>query len=161
MCPTPLARDGIVYAIGGRNPQNGLAIRAGGRGDVTGSHVVWKINKGSNVPSPVLHDGHLYFAHENLGVVYCANAKTGEMVYEERLNPNPGQIYASPVLADGKLYYLGRQGRMVVVAAQPKFGVLADNTLENNRGVFNATPTFDGNRLLLRSNHALYCLAAK
>lgn len=161
MCPTPLARDGIVYAIGGRNPQNGLAIRAGGRGDVTGSHVVWKINKGSNVPSPVLHDGHLYFAHENLGVVYCANAKTGDIVYEERLSPNPGQIYASPVLADGKLYYLGRQGRMVVVAAQPKFAVLADNTLENNRGVFNATPTFDGNRLLIRSNRALYCLGAK
>lgn len=158
MCPTPLTRDGIVYAIGGRNPQNGLAIRAGGRGDVTGSHLVWKINKGSNVPTPVLHGDHLYWAHENLGVVYCASAKTGDIVYEERLNPNPGQIYASPVLADGKLYYLGRQGRMVVVAASPKFAVLGESTLENNRGVFNATPAFDGSRLLLRSNRALYAI---
>ena len=161
MCPTPLTRDGIVYAIGGRNPQNGLAIRAGGRGDVTGSHLVWKINKGSNVPTPVLHGDHLYFAHENLGVVYCASAKTGEVVYEERLSPNPGQIYASPVLGGGKLYYLGRQGRMVIVAASPKFEVLADNTLENNRGVFNATPAFDGGRLLLRSNRTLYCICEK
>lgn len=161
MCPTPLARDGIVYAIGGRSPQNGLAIKTGGRGDVTGSHLVWKINKGSNVPTPILHGDHLYFAHENLGVVYCASAKTGDMVCEERLNPNPGQIYASPVLADGKLYYLGRQGRMVVVAANPKFAVLADNTLENNRGVFNATPAFEGSRLLIRSNRALYAIGGK
>ena len=82
-------------------------------------------------------------------------------VYEERLSPNPGQIYASPVLGGGKLYYLGRQGRMVIVAASPKFEVLADNTLENNRGVFNATPAFDGGRLLLRSNRTLYCIGEK
>ena len=158
MCPTPIAKDGIVYAIGGRNPQNGLAIRAGGRGEVSGSHVLWKINKGSNVPSPLLHDGHLYFASDSLAVAYCANAKTGEIVYEERLNQRLQGIYASPVLADGKLYYVGRTGLTVVLAASPKFQQLAENSLENRRGYFNATPTFDDNRLLLRSNRALYCL---
>ncbi len=161
MCPTPIARDGIVYAIGGRNPQNGLAIRAGGRGEVSGSHVLWKINKGSNVPSPVLHDGHLYFASDSLAVAYCANAKTGEMVYEERLNQSLQGIYASPVLADGRLYYFGRTGLAVVLAASPKFQVLAENSLENRRGYFNSTPAFDGNRLLVRSNRALYCIGAK
>lgn len=158
MCPTPVTENGMVYTIGGRNPNGGLAIRAGGRGDVTGSHVVWKVNKGSNVPSPILHDGYLWFAHENLGVVYCVNAKTGELVFEERLNPSPGQIYASPVLADGRLYFTGRGGRTVVVAARPKFEQLAVNTLEGNRGVFNASPALSGSRLLLRSNRALYCL---
>ena len=123
--------------------------------------MLFRSNKGSNVPTPVLHGDHLYFAHENLGVVYCASAKTGEVVYEERLSPNPGQIYASPVLGGGKLYYLGRQGRMVIVAASPKLEILADNTLENNRGVFNATPAFDGGRLLLRSNRTLYCIGEK
>ena len=83
------------------------------------------------------------------------------MVYEERLNPNPGQIYASPVLADGKLYYLGRGGVAVVLAAEPVFRKLADNTLENGRGVFNATPAFQGRHLLIRSNRALYCLGDK
>jgi len=63
MCPTPVTERGIVYSIGERNPNGGLAIRAGGRGDVTGSHVTWKVNKGSNVPSPILHRGHLWFAH--------------------------------------------------------------------------------------------------
>ncbi len=161
MCPTPVAQDGIIYAIGGRNPQNGLAIRAGGTGEVSGSHVLWKINKGSNVPSPVLHDGHLYFASDSLAVAYCANAKTGEIVYEERLNQGLQGIYASPVLADGKLYYFGRAGLSVVLAASPKFQVLTENSLENRRGYFNSTPAFDGNRLLLRSNRALYCIGAK
>lgn len=158
MCPTPVAEDGIIYVIGGRTPNGALAIRAGGRGDVTASHLVWKAGKGSNVPSPILHDGHLYFAHENLGIVYCLNARTGEVLYEERLEPSPGQIYASPVLADGKIFYTARGGRTVVVAASPKFEKLAENTLESNRGVFNSTPAISGARLLLRSNRALYCL---
>jgi outer membrane protein assembly factor BamB len=158
MCPTPVTEDGIVYAIGGRTPNGALAIRAGGKGDVTGSHVAWKIGKGSNVPSPILHDGHLYFAHENLGIIYCVNAKTGDVVFEERLEPNPGQIYASPVVADGKIYFTARGGRTVTVAAKPKFERLGDSTLEGNRGVFNSTPAIAGDRLLLRSNKALYCI---
>lgn len=161
MCPTPVVENGIVYSIGGRNPNGGLAIRAGGRGDITGSHVVWKVNKGSNVPSPVLHDGYLYFAHENLGVVYCVNARSGEVVYEERLEPSPGQIYASPVLVDGKVYFMGRGGKTVVIAAKPKFERLADSALEGNRGAFNASPAIAGNRLLLRSNVALYCVGQR
>ena len=158
MCPTPVAENGIVYVIGGRTPNGALAIRAGGRGDVTASHLIWKTGKGSNVPSPILHDGHLYFAHENLGIVYCLNAKTGEVVYEERLEPSPGQIYASPVLADGRIFYTSRGGRTVIIAANPKFEKLGENTLESNRGVFNSTPAISGSRLLLRSNRALYCL---
>jgi outer membrane protein assembly factor BamB len=158
MCPTPVVENGVVYVIGGRTPNGALAIRAGGRGDVTASHVLWKTGKGSNVPSPILHDGHLYFAHENLGIVYCLNAKTGEVVHEERLEPSPGQIYASPVLAGGNLFYTGRGGRTMVVAGSPKFAKLAENTLESNRGVFNSTPALAGSRLLLRSNRALYCI---
>lgn len=161
MCPTPVVEDGIVYVIGGRTPNGALAIRAGGRGDVTESHVVWKVNKGSNVPSPILHDGHLYFAHENLGIVYCLNARTGELVFEERLEPSPGQIYASPVLADGRIYFTGRGGRTAVIAASPKFGKLGKNTLESNRGMFNSSPAIAGNKILLRSNRALYCIGEK
>jgi outer membrane protein assembly factor BamB len=159
MCPTPVVEGGLVYAIGGRKPNGGLAVRAGGRGDVTGSHVVWKTDKGSNVPSPILHDGHLYYADDNRGVVYCVDAKTGDMVYSEELAPSPGQIYASPVLAAGRLYFTGRGGRTAVVAAKPKFNLLASNVLESGRGVFNATPALSGKNLLIRSNKFLYCIA--
>ena len=161
MCPTPVVQDGIAYVIGGRTPNGALAIRAGGRGEVTASHVIWKAGKGSNVPSPILHEGHLYFAHENLGIIYCLNAKTGEVVFEERLEPSPGQIYASPVLVDGKIYFTARGGRTVVVAAKPKFERLADNTLEGDRGVFNSSAAVAGNRILLRSNKFLYALGGK
>lgn len=161
MCPTPVTQAGIVYAIGGRTPNGALAVRAGGRGDVTETHRLWKVTKGSNVPSPILHNGHLYFAHENLGIVYCLDAKTGQLIYEERLEPSPGQIYASPLLANERIYYVGRGGRAVVVSAKPKFERLADNVLEGGRGVFNASLAATGNHLLLRSDKYLYCLGQK
>jgi hypothetical protein len=161
MCPTPIFHDGVLYAIGGRSGNGGLAVRVGGTGDVTSSHVLWSLSKGSNVPSPILHDGHLYFAHENLGVANCVNAKTGEVVYAERLAPNPGQIYSSPILAGGKIYYTGRGGQTVVVSAEPSFKILSTAKLENGRGVFNASPAVHENRLLLRSNKFLYCIGSK
>ncbi|HEX2751423.1 MAG TPA: PQQ-binding-like beta-propeller repeat protein [Verrucomicrobiales bacterium] len=161
MCPEPVFKDGILYCIGGRSGTGGLAIRTGGSGDVTATHVLWSLPKGTNVPSPILHDGHVYYAHENLGVVNCINAKSGEVVYSERLDPNPGQIYASPVLAGGKLYYLGRGGQAVIVSAEPQFKVLSKAKLENGRGVFNASPAITGNRMLIRSNKFLYCIGSK
>ena len=158
MVPSVVARDGIVYCIGGRSGDS-LAVRAGGRGDVTQSHRLWTRNKGSNVSSPILHDGHLYWMHEKLGIAYCADATTGEIVYEERL-PRAGQIYASPVLADGKLYYVNRGGRVFVVSAEPEFKLLATNELED-RGRFDASPAVADNRLFLRSNRFLYCIGKK
>lgn len=161
MCPLPKVQDGVLYAVGGRSGTGGLAVKLGGSGDVTESHRLWTLQKGTNVPSPILHDGHLYFAHENLGLAHCVDLKTGEFVYSERMDPNPGQIYASPVFAGGKIYYTGRGGKTVVVKAAPKFEVLSSATLEGGRGVFNASPAIQGNRLFIRSNKALYCIGAK
>jgi outer membrane protein assembly factor BamB len=158
ICPTPVVQEDRVYVVGGRGPAVTMAIRAGGRGAVDSSHVLWNTPKGSNVPSPILHDGHLYYVHENLGVALCVEAKTGEVVYEERLSPGPGQVYASPVMAEGRIYYLGRGGRTVVLAAVPRLEVLAENVLEGGRGEFLASPGFDGPHLLIRSRRALYCL---
>jgi outer membrane protein assembly factor BamB len=155
MVPSLVAHEGVVYCVGGRTG-GALAVRAGGRNEVTQSHRIWTGRKGSNVTSPLFHEGHLYWAHENLGIVYCAEAKTGNIVYEERL-PRGGQVYASPVLADGKIYYIARNGRTFVVSAQPRFELLATNDLEE-RGIFNASPAVAGGQLFVRSNRALYCL---
>ncbi|MBI2924364.1 MAG: PQQ-like beta-propeller repeat protein [Verrucomicrobia bacterium] len=124
---------------------------------MTAGHGLWRLSKGSNVSSPVYHDGHLYFAHENLGVVNCVEARTGKIVYEERLTPSPGQIYSSPVLADGKLYYVSRRGSVFVLAAKPTFEQLARNDL-GDRTTFNASPALADGRLLLRSDQFLYCI---
>ncbi|MEZ6128665.1 MAG: PQQ-binding-like beta-propeller repeat protein [Planctomycetaceae bacterium] len=155
MVPSAVVQDDVVYCLGGRSG-GALAVRGGGRNDVEPSHVVWTGNKGSNVTSPVVHDGHLYWMSEKLGVAYCADAATGNIVYEERL-PRAGQVYASAVLADGKIYYVARNGKTFVVAAKPVFELLATNETEE-RGRFDASPAIADGALFLRSNRFLHCI---
>lgn len=159
VCPSVVAHDQVVYAIGGGHTS--LAVRAGGRGDVTDTHTVWRQSKGSNVSSPVYHEGHLYWASESQGIVYCQHAATGEIVYEERLSPRPGLIYGSPILADGKLYYVSQHEGTYVVAARPQFELLAHNTIEDDDGRTNASLAVTGGQLLLRSDRALYCIGSQ
>lgn len=156
MVPTGVAGDGTVYYLGGRSGISALAVRAGGSGDVTDTHRLWTSKAGSNVTSPILKDGHLYWMSEKAGIAYCAKADTGELLYEQRL-PRAGQVYASPVAAAGRLYYLTRGGKMFVVAAEPKFKQLATNVLDDGSR-FDASPAVEGNRLLLRSEKFLYCV---
>lgn len=158
MVPTLVAHEGIIYCTGGRS-QNALAIRAGGKGDVTKQNRVWTLRKGTNVPSPIYHEGHMYFISDTTNIAYCVEAKTGKVVYEERLE-RAGQVYASPVLADGKLYYVARDGRTFVLAAGPTFKVLATNDLRDG-SAFNSTPAIADGRLYLRSDKFLYCLGGK
>lgn len=161
MVPSMVCHEGVVFCIGGRSGQAGaLAIRAGGRGDVTGTHRLWRTGKWSNVSSPVYHDGHLYFAQEQRGVACCLDAKTGKVIYEEPLEPRSGQVYASGVLADGKLYYVSRRGGAYVLPAKPAFKVLAHNSL-GDRSAFNASPAVSESQLLIRSDARLYCLGEK
>ncbi len=158
MVPGMVAKDGIVYCIGGRSG-GALAVRGGGSGDVTAERRLWTGKKGSNVSSLLLHDGHLYWMNDNNETAYCADAKTGEVLYEERVN-RIGQVYASPVLADGKIYYLSRNGSVAVVAANPKYELLALNDF-GDRSAFNSSPAIAGERIYIRSNKFLYCLGAK
>jgi len=161
MVPSMVAHEGVVYCIGGRSGKAAaLAVRAGGRGDVTATHRLWRVEKFSNVSSPVVHDGHLYFAHEQQGTATCLDARTGNLVYEQPLQPRSGQVYASPVLADGKLYYVSRRGGTYVLPARPAFEVLAHNLL-GDRSTFNASPAVSGGLLLLRSDKFLYCLGTR
>jgi len=155
MVPSLVVDRGVAYCVGGR-PSAGLAVKLGGRGDVTDSHRLWTASKGSIVSSPVVQGDYLYWAHEALGIVYCAELATGNIIYEERL-PRAGQFYSSPLLADGKIYYLTRNGKTFVVAAKPQFELLATNDL-GERATFNACPVAADGRLFLRSDKTLYCL---
>jgi outer membrane protein assembly factor BamB len=159
ICPSVIAHDGVVYVIGGRT-NTALAIRAGGTGDVTATHALWHLNRGSNVSSPVYHAGHLYWASESRGIFYCVNAKDGKLVYEERLRPSPDRIYASPVLADGKLYLVSQTDGTYVIDAKPEYKLLARNSL-GDESVFNASPAVADGRMFLRSDRALYCIGLR
>ena len=101
------------YAIQG----SALAIRAGGRGDVSETHRLWETPGGATVPSPVYYDGHLYWVRGG-GTASCLNVSTGKIVFRERLSPNAGRIYASVIAADGKLYCVSQQNGTYVLAAR-------------------------------------------
>jgi outer membrane protein assembly factor BamB len=152
VCPSVVAYDGVVYAL---QYDAFAAVKAGGRGDVTKSHTLWQKKFGAVVPSPVYHDGHLYWAKDTF---YCIKASNGAVVYKERPDPAPDHLYGSPVLADGKIYYVSRQEGTFVVEASPKWKVLAHNTIQTDDSVFNASPAVSNSQLLLRSDRYLYCI---
>ena len=161
MVPSTVVEDGVSYWIGGRSGA-AFAVRLGGEGDVSDTHRVWTGTTNSNVPSPLVHQGHMFWASDNQGIVYCAEAATGKIVYQERL-PRADQFYASPILAEGKIYYITRSGKTFVVAASPNFELLATNDLrsDDERGTFNACPVVADGRLLIRSDKYLYCIDEK
>jgi outer membrane protein assembly factor BamB len=159
VCPSAIAHDGVVYAIGGGGTS--LAVKAGGEGEVTKSHELWKVNKGSNVSSPIYLNGHLYWANDHGGTVHCQDAATGKFLYSERLEPDPGIIYSSPVLAGGKLYYVSQTNGTYVVAADPKFRLLAHNVIDADKSRANASIAVSNGQLFLRTDQALYCIGSK
>ena len=168
VCPSIVAQNGVVFAIGARKSA-AIAVRAGGKGDVTESHTVWRLDRGSNVSSPVVFENHLYWADEKGRRVFCADAKTGKLVYEEALPAIQGtagrgegaRIYASPVVADGNVFYLNRSGTTFVIKAAPSFKLVAQNHIDNDKGRFNASPAVHKNQLLIRSDETLYCIGKR
>lgn len=157
ICPSSIAEGNVVYTIGGRK-NTAIAVRSGGRGDVSESHVLWRTGKGSNVSSPVYLDGYLYWFHEKNGVAVCLNAANGEVVYEERLDPRPDLIYSSVLAADGKLYGLSQHNGTYVLAAKPEFQQLAVNKLGDDSSRANASPIVSEGQILLRTDEAIYCI---
>ncbi|GAB4152467.1 MAG: hypothetical protein Tsb009_28390 [Planctomycetaceae bacterium] len=160
VCPSAIAHDGIVYVIGGRK-NTAIAVRAGGKGDVTNSHVLWRVGVGSNVVSPVYHDGHIYWVHEGRGTAYCLDAKTGQTVYKKRLTPRPGLVYSSPTVADGKIYVVSQHKGTYVLKASPEFEQLARNEFSDDQARSNACPVVHNGQLLLRSDAYIYCVGKK
>ncbi len=162
--------EGAVYVTGGFPTQGTVAIKPGGKGDITKTGSLWNINSASYIPSPIYHDGHLYVIND-AGFALCIEAKTGKEVFRERVmsgGQGGGQgggrrgggkpFYASPVLVDGKLYCPSRKNGTFVIAAKPKYELLATNVIASDDSQMNAMPAVDANRLYLRSDKALYCI---
>lgn len=155
--PSPVAHQGLIYAFAGR-PNRLLAIRPGGRGDVSDTHVVWSAEGvGSGITSPLLYGDYLY-AVDDRGIAGCVEAATGEVLYTKRLDATGAKFYASPVAADGKLYAVSREQGAYVLKTGPQFELLARNRFESDTSVFNASPAVHNGHLLLRTNRYLYCL---
>jgi outer membrane protein assembly factor BamB len=142
-----------LTAIAARGKNQLLAIRPGGKGDITDSHVVWSETKGlPYVPSPLYYQGHIYTIRDG-GMASCFEAKTGKTVYlQERLDA-PGSYYASPVAANGNIYAASLNGVVVVFQAGETFKVTARNNLEER---IMGTPAIADNKLYVRTAGHLY-----
>ena len=148
---SPVIAGGLIIAPTRVKPM--LAIRPGGRGDVTGTHVAWKFDRGPDVPTPV-SDGKLLYIVDDRGIVHALDLKDGSIVYgPERLKP---AIYsASPVLADGKIYVTSEEGVTSVFRAGPKFELLSQNAVDEYTL---STIAVSGGRLFLRTEKNLYAI---
>lgn len=153
ICPSIVSHKGVLYAMGGRSSKI-VALRSGGRGDVTSTHKLWQADVGANVCSPVVNDGYLFWVSDRNKTAYCLSINDGSIIYSEQAGPQP---YASPLLADGKLYVVTRNGGTLVLAAKPQFEQLALNKL-NDRSTFNASAIAYNGTLILRSDENLYCI---
>jgi outer membrane protein assembly factor BamB len=124
---SPLAVKDVVVAPSRVRPL--LALRAGGRGDVTATHTLWSFDQGPDVPTPVTDGKHLYVVNDR-GIVHVLEVATGKLVYgPQRLKP---AIYSgSPVLADGRIYVTNEEGLTSVFKAGPAFELLAENALDD------------------------------
>ena len=133
-----------------------VAIKAGGRGDVTATHTAWTFDRGPDVPTPVT-DGTLLYSVDDRGVVHVLDVKTGAVVYgPERLKP---AIYsASPILADGKIYVTSEEGLTSVFAAGSKFELLAENPSEEYTL---STMAASQGQLFLRTEKHFYAIGKK
>ena len=158
VCPSVISHEGVVYATGGRGTQYTLAVRAGGRGDVTETHQLWRVDKGSNVSSPVYHNQHVYVMNDGRGVAYCFAAANGKLLYERRLEPRPGLIYSSPTVAGDGIYFVSQHAGTYVLAARPDFEIVAHNVFHDDDSRSNACPVVHRGQILLRNDRYLYCI---
>jgi len=151
---SPIIFDEIIYAPTRVKPL--LALKAGGRGDVTNSHVLWSTPNGPDVPTPVT-DGKYFYVVKDNGVMWCLDAKTGAEVYANQ-RIKPGIYSSSPVLADGKIYVTNEDGLTTVVAAGPKFAVVAENPLND---YVLSSPAISEGRIYIRAAQHLYAIGKK
>jgi outer membrane protein assembly factor BamB len=143
---------GMANAFVSANEDLMLALRPGGEGDVTETHIAWRQRRGlPELPSPLFYQGRLYLV-KNGGVVSCLDPKTGKQVYRERLGAT-GPYYASPIAADGAIYAASEAGVVSVFKAGETFAALAENDL-GERTV--ATPAIVGDRLYVRTEKHLF-----
>lgn len=150
--PSPVLGEGLIFTSSGFEDPTIRAIRPGGRGDVTDSHIVWEQKRGvPALPSPLYVDPYLYTITRD-NILYCFEASTGDVVWQERLD---GNYSASPLFADGRIYITSEAGKTTVLEPGPQYQELATNDLS---GKTMASIAVSQGNFFLRSGDALYCI---
>ena len=153
--PAPVVIGDLVCVCTGFFKPEILAIRLDGEGDVTESHIAWKISKQvPNMPSPVIAGEAIYFINDT-GVASCAKTSDGSVLWTKRIS---GNYASSPIYADGKIYFSSREGKTTVLRHGQEYEEIAVNSLD---GQLMASPGVIGESLLLRTNSHLYRIGGK
>jgi hypothetical protein len=153
--PTPVYHDGVVYASRGNFGSPYMAVKTGGEGDVTATHVKWEVKTGAPYVSSLLYyRGLIYMATEN-GIVSCIDSATGETVWKDRFG---GVFTASPVAAEGHIYLVNEAGDAFVLNAGREKKVLARNSIAERTL---ASPALSRGRILLRTDEHLIAIGPR
>ena len=157
--PTPVVGEGLIFAASGRAGPT-LAIRPGGDGDVTNSHVAWRTSRGSPfVTSPLVYDGILYLVNDMTSIATAYEAKSGTLLWQGRLGDAARESFSpSPVAVDGKVFFTNDLGETFVVRAGREFQLLHVNRL-NARTL--ASPALVDGRWYFRTANELVAIGRR
>lgn len=145
--------DTIVGFSGFGGPY--LAVKPGGKGDVTETHRLWREEKATQrVGSGVMVGDHVYILNEN-GTAQCIERLTGKTLWTERAG---GRAWGSMVYADGRIYVTDQQGETLVMAAKPTFEVLSRNPLGERS---QSSPAVSNGEIFIRTYQHLWCIGSK
>jgi outer membrane protein assembly factor BamB len=151
----PVLGHGMIFFPTGFSAGQLFAVRTGGEGLITDTHVVWKVKRGvSNKPSILLVDDLIYMIGDT-GIASCVDARTGEQVWQQRIG---GEYSASPVYADGRLWFFSEDGKTTVLEPGRVFKQVAENRLDEG---FLASPAIAGKAFYLRTRTHLYRIEEK
>ncbi len=151
----PVLGHGMIFYPTGFSNGQLYAVRTGGNGLVTDTHVAWRVKRGaSNKPSILLIDDLIYMIGDT-GIASCVEAKTGEIVWQQRIG---GEYSASPVYADGKIWLFSEEGKTTAFKPGRTFEKLAENNLDEG---FLASPAIAGKAFFLRTRTHLYRIEKK
>ena len=151
---SPSVGDNTVFGLGGL-PAATLAVRLGGRGDVTKTHRLWETRrKQRRIGSGVFHNGYLFVAN-SVGIAECIDAKTGEVVWKKRLG---GNLWGSILLADGRLFCSNTNGTVFVLNAGPEYQLIATNEMKEH---LKAALAPSDDQLFIRTYENLYCVGRR
>lgn len=153
--PRPVLGHDLLFVATGYHRAELLAIRAGGKGDVTETHIAWRTATGAPLTPSVLLVGDELYAVNDSGIASCFDARTGRVHWQERLD---GNYSASPLFADGRIYFQNEAGLGTVLKADKVFTKLATNDLQERTL---ASPAVAAGALFIRTEKHLYRIERK
>jgi outer membrane protein assembly factor BamB len=151
---SPIVHGDLLFAPSRERPL--LALKPGGRGDVTKSHVLWSFNNGPDVPTPVTDGMYLYSINDR-GILYCLDARSGKVVYGPQRLRN-ATYSGSAVLADGKIYITDEDGVTTVFRSGPKFELLSENDLQDYTL---SSPAVSDGQIFVRTASFIYAIGKR